>query len=393
MSKIVRLKKRKEESLLRFHPWVFSGAISVIEGDPEEGDVVDVYTHSGEWIAVGHIQIGSIAVRVLSFRKKNIDNLFWEDRIREAYELRLNLGLIDRANHNIYRLIYGEGDNLPGLIIDVYGRTAVIQAHSIGMHRSRKNIVEALKTVIGNKIGAVYYKSETTLPYNSNLDPVNGYIFGKKIDEEYFEYGLKMPIDWVGGQKTGFFIDQRENRALLESLSANRTVLNMFCYTGGFSIAALRGGANMVHSVDSSSKAMELTTEGIEMNFPADNRHKEYVEDAFKFLDNMEPLYDIIVLDPPAFAKHKDAVRNALIGYRRLNVKALSKIKPGGLLFSFSCSQIITKDQFRTSLFTAAAIAKKDVRVLYQLHQPFDHPINIFHPEGEYLKGYVLYVE
>lgn len=393
MSKRIQLKKGKEESLLRFHPWIFSGAISVIEGNPEEGDVVDVYTHSGEWIAVGHIQTSSIAVRVLSFRKQTIDNKFWEKRISKAYELRCSLGLTGLKDHNIYRLVHGEGDNLPGLIIDIYGKTAVMQAHSIGMHLSREALVVALRVVLGDKISSIYYKSETTLPYNSDFDRTNGYIYGNRINEEYLEYGLKMPVDWASGQKTGLFIDQRESRALLESLSCGRSVLNMFCYTGGFSIAALRGGAIKVHSVDSSAKAIELTKKGLEENFPSDNRHEEYAEDAFKFLDNMEPEYDMIVLDPPAFAKHRDALRNALIGYRRLNGKALAKIKPGGLLFTFSCSQIVTKEQFRTSLFTAAALAKRNVRLLYQLHQPPDHPINMYHPEGEYLKGFVLYVE
>lgn len=393
MQKSVILKRGKEESLLRFHPWVFSGAIADIKGEPDEGDVVDVYTNDGKWIAVGHIQVGSIAVRVLSFKQEKIDADFWFRRLKVAFDLRSSLGLTDRDDHNIYRLVHGEGDNLPGLVIDVYGHTAVLQAHSVGMHCNRMDIADALMRVIGDRIKGIYYKSETTLPFKADIDRGNGYIMGGPTDDTPLEYGMKMPVDWISGQKTGLFIDQRENRALLERYSKGRSVLNMFCYTGGFSLAALRGGAKLVHSVDSSARAIELTAGGVEDNFPGDTRHAAFAEDAFKYLERMDPIYDLIILDPPAFAKHKDALKHALIGYRRLNQKAMEKIKPGGILFTFSCSQVVSKDQFRTAVFTAAAQAGRSVKILYQLHQPADHPINIFHPEGEYLKGLVVSVE
>ena len=393
MQKSVILKRGKEESLLRFHPWVFSGAIADIKGEPDEGDVVDVYTHDGKWIAVGHIQVGSIAVRVLSFKQEKIDADFWLRRLKVAFDLRSSLGLTDRDDHNIYRLVHGEGDNLPGLVIDVYGHTAVLQAHSVGMHCNRMDIADALMRVMGDRIKGIYYKSETTLPFKADIDRGNGYIMGGPTDDTPLEYGMKMPVDWISGQKTGLFIDQRENRALLERYSKGRSVLNMFCYTGGFSLAALRGGAKLVHSVDSSARAIELTAGGVEDNFPGDTRHAAFAEDAFKYLERMDPIYDLIILDPPAFAKHKDALKHALIGYRRLNQKAMEKIKPGGILFTFSCSQVVSKDQFRTAVFTAAAQAGRSVKILYQLHQPADHPINIFHPEGEYLKGLVVSVE
>lgn len=394
MLKKVILKKGKEESLLRFHPWIFSGAIAGIEGNPDEGDVVDVYTCSGQWIAVGHIQVGSIAVRVLSFVKRPIDAAFWEEKLQIAFNLRAGLGLTGRSDHNIFRLVHGEGDNLPGLVIDVYGRTAVMQAHSVGMHCQRMEIAAALEKVLAGSIDSIYYKSETTLPFKADIDRGNGYLKGGPSTADVpLEYGMKMPVDWISGQKTGLFIDQRENRALLERCARGRSVLNMFCYTGGFSLAALRGGAELVHSVDASARAIELTQGGVENNFPGDSRHKAFVQDAFKYLDEMDPVYDLIILDPPAFAKHKDALKHALIGYRRLNQKAMEKIKPGGILFTFSCSQVVTKDQFRMAVFTAAAQAHRSVKILHQLHQPADHPINIFHPEGEYLKGLVLSVE
>ena len=393
MQKSVTLKRGKEESLLRFHPWIFSGAIADIKGAPDEGDIVDVYTHDGKWIAVGHIQVGSIAVRVLSFKQEPIDADFWFRRLSVAFEMRRSLGLTDRKDHNIYRLVHGEGDNLPGLVIDVYGHTAVLQAHSVGMHCNRMDIADALMRVMGDRLNGIYYKSETTLPFKADIDRGNGYIIGGPSDDTPLEYGMKMPVDWISGQKTGLFIDQRENRALLEKYSKGRSVLNMFCYTGGFSLAAMRGGAKLVHSVDSSARAIELTSGGVKDNFPGDTRHAAFAEDAFKYLDRMDPIYDLIILDPPAFAKHKDALKHALIGYRRLNQKAFEKIQPGGILFTFSCSQVVTKDQFRTAVFTAAAQAGRSVKILYQLHQPADHPINIFHPEGEYLKGLVLSVQ
>lgn len=389
----VHLKAGKEESLKRFHPWIFSGAIHHIEGEPEEGEVVRVLTSKNEFIAVGHFQIGSIAVRVLSFADEPIDAAFWHRRLSVAYEMRRAIGVATRADNNTYRLVHGEGDNLPGLVIDVYGKTAVLQAHSVGMHVCRMQIAQALAEVMQGVIENIYYKSETTLPYKADLGQENGFIVGGSPDNVATEYGLKFHVDWLKGQKTGFFVDQRENRSLLERYAQGRSVLNMFCYTGGFSFYAMRGGAKLVHSVDSSAKAIDLTYRNVELNFPGDPRHTAYAEDAFKYLDRMGDQYDLIILDPPAFAKHKDALRNALQGYRKLNAKAFEKIKPGGILFTFSCSQVVTKDHFRTAVFTAAAMSGRRVRILHQLTQPADHPVNIYHPEGEYLKGLVLYVE
>ena len=393
MSKLVILRKGKEESLKRFHPWIFSGAVHHIEGEPIEGDVVEVLNNEGRFIALGHWQIGSIAVRVLTFKRQRIDVDFWKKRLSTALDVRKSIGVSGTAYNNMYRLVHGEGDNLPGLIIDIYGQNAVLQAHSVGMHVSRMQIAEALKAVMGNDLKAVYYKSETTLPFKASLGQENGFILGESNDNVAVENGLKFYIDWLKGQKTGFFVDQRENRVLLEKYSHGRKVLNMFCYTGGFSVYAMRGGAELVHSVDSSAKAVELVNNNIELNFPGDKRHESFAEDAFRFLDEMTTPYDLIILDPPAFAKHKDALKNALRGYTKLNVKALEKISSGGILFTFSCSQAVNKDQFRMAVFTAAALAKRKVRILHQLHQPADHPINIYHPEGEYLKGLVLYVE
>ncbi|MDR0894874.1 MAG: class I SAM-dependent rRNA methyltransferase [Prevotellaceae bacterium] len=391
---IVYLKPGKEESLKRFHPWVFSGAIARIDGKPEEGELVDIYTSHKEFIAKGHFQIGSIAVRVLSFeRDEAIDRDFWRRRLQLAYRMRCGIGLTHLSDHNTYRLVHGEGDNLPGLIIDIYARTAVMQAHSVGMHLCRMKIAEALCEVMGDRIDNIYYKSETTLPFKADLYPENGFLRGGSIDNVALEYGLKFHIDWLKGQKTGFFIDQRENRALLERYAHGRTVLNMFCYTGGFSVYAMRGNARQVHSVDSSAKAIDLTNKNVALNFLGDNRHEAFVEDAFKYLDTIDDRYDLIVLDPPAFAKHRDALRNALQGYRKLNVKAFEKIRSGGILFTFSCSQAVSRETFRTAVFTAAAISGRSVRILHQLTQPADHPVNIYHPEGEYLKGLVLYVE
>ena len=388
--KQIQLKRGKEESLLRFHPWVFSGAIQHIDEDISEGDVVRVVTSSGNFIAVGHYQEGSIAVRVLSFRDVQIDGAFWASRLQSALDMRKTIGLADSPLTNTYRLVHGEGDHLPGLIIDVYDHTAVIQAHSIGMHLCRKEIATQLVHVMGERIGNVYYKSETTLPY---MEPENGFLYGGSEDNIAIENGLKFYVDWLRGQKTGFFVDQRENRSLLERYARKRRVLNMFCYTGGFSFYAMRGGAELVHSVDSSAKAIELTKRNVELNFPGDDRHQAFCEDAFKFLDASDLKYDLIILDPPAFAKHRGALHNALKGYTRLNQKAFQIIQPGSLLFTFSCSQVVTKDHFRNAVFTAAALAHRKVRILHQLHQPADHPINIYHPEGEYLKGLVLYVE
>ena len=393
MYKKIYLKKGKEESLKRFHPWIFSGAIQRTEGDIEEGEVVRVITAGGDFIAVGHYQIGSIAVRVLSFSDVDIDNEFWKSRLLSAYNMRRSVGIVDNPQNNTYRLVHGEGDNIPGLVIDIYGNTAVMQAHSVGIHQQRMAIASCLEEIAGGLIKNVYYKSETTLPYKAELGQEDGFIIGGSDDNVAMENGLKFHVDWLKGQKTGFFVDQRENRSLLEPFAQGKKVLNMFCYTGGFSFYAMRGGAELVHSVDSSAKAIELTTRNVEMNFPGDKRHEAYCEDAFKYLDRMGDRYDLIILDPPAFAKHRGALHNALKGYTRLNLKAFEKIQKGGILFTFSCSQVVTKDNFRNAVFTAAALAGRKVRILHQLHQPADHPINIFHPEGEYLKGLVLYVE
>ena len=392
--KKVYLKPGKEESLKRFHPWVFSGAIARVEGEPEEGEIVDVYTSKKEFIACGHFQIGSIAVRVLSFVQETIDHEFWVRKLAVAKDLRVALGLIGNPQNNTYRLVHGEGDNLPGLIIDVYDHTAVMQAHSAGMQVYRMEIADALSEVRGEVIENIYYKSETTLPFKADLlSTENGFIKGGSPENVAMENGLKFHVDWLKGQKTGFFVDQRENRHLLERYAKGRNVLNMFCYTGGFSFYAMRGGANLVHSVDSSAKAIDLTNENVELNFPGDARHKAYAEDAFKYLDRMGDQYDLIILDPPAFAKHRDALRNALRGYTKLNAKAFEKIRSGGILFTFSCSQVVNKENFRNAVFTAAAQSGRSVRILHQLTQPGDHPVNIYHPEGEYLKGLVLYVE
>ena len=387
------LRKGKSESLKRFHPWVFSGAISNTDGKLNEGEIVRVISHENELMGYGHYQIGSIAVRMLTFKEEPINLVFWQTRLKEAYRLRQTLQLTNRKDNNIYRLIHGEGDQLPGLIIDVYGNTAVMQAHSVGMHLCRHEIAQAIITACGGEIQNVFYKSETTLPYKADLHQENEFLCGNDDGNIATENGLKFYIDWLKGQKTGFFIDQRENRLLLEHYAKNKNVLNMFCYTGGFSVYAMRGGANLVHSVDSSAKAIDLTQANIELNFPGDDRHEAYAEDAFKFLEQAGSNYDLIILDPPAFAKHKDALRHALKGYTRLNAIALRKIQPGGIIFTFSCSQAVNKEQFRLAVFTAAAQSGRHVRILHQIHQPADHPINIYHPEGEYLKGLVLQVE
>jgi 23S rRNA (cytosine1962-C5)-methyltransferase len=390
----IHLKAKKEESLRRFHPWVFSGAIDRMDGQPEEGDLVRVVSKSGEFLAVGQYQIGSIAVRIFSFDEEPIDDDFLRHRLQVAFELRQTLGLIRGDENNAYRLVHGEGDHLPGLVIDVYAHTAVMQAHTPGMHRLRRRLAEALIQVAGADIRHVYYKSETTLPFKADLDPENGYLIGGEGNSDIaVENGLKFHVDWLKGQKTGFFVDQRDNRSCVEHYARGRNVLNMFCYTGGFSFYAMRGGANLVHSVDSSAQAIELTRRNVELNFPGDARHEAICEEAFKYLDRAGDQYDLIILDPPAFAKHRKVLHNALQGYRRLNAKAFEKIRPGGILFTFSCSQVVTKEDFRCAVFSAAAQSGRRVRILHQLHQPADHPINIYHPEGEYLKGLVLYVE
>ena len=393
MYKNIYLKHGKEESLKRFHPWIFSGAIHHMDDGIAEGDTVRVITADGSCIAVGHYQKGTITIRVLSFQDIVIDESFWRSRIQSALAMRECIGMANNPDNNTYRLVHGEGDCLPGLVIDCYGTTAVMQAHSVGMHVCREQICKVLVDVMGERIRNVYYKSETTLPFKAALGQENGFIYGHTDDNTAVENGLKFHVDWLKGQKTGFFVDQRENRLLLEHYAKGKSVLNMFCYTGGFSVYAMRGGAKIVHSVDSSAKAVELTNLNVAMNFPDDNRHEAFCEDAFKYLDENDKKYDLIVLDPPAFAKHRMALHNALKGYIRLNIKGLQRIKPGGILFTFSCSQAVSKENFRNAVFTAAAQAGRNVRILHQLHQPADHPVNIFHPEGEYLKGLVLYVE
>lgn len=393
MNKTIKLKKGKEESLLRRHPWVFSGAVASLPEGLEEGETVTVVSSAGEILGTGHFQIGSIAVRILEFGADRLPDDFYSRRLLNAFALRQSLGLI-RPDNNCYRLIHGEGDFVPGLIVDIYGDTAVMQAHSPGIHFARHAIAGALTELPGAGIRNVFYKSETTLPYKAHLDPENEYLAGNYDGNIALENGLQFNIDWMRGQKTGFFVDQRENRLLLQHYASGRKVLNMFCYTGGFSVYAMRGDALAVDSVDSSAKATALTDANIALNFPGDNRHRTFSTDAFRFLADMEKdTYDLIVLDPPAFAKHRNALKNGLMGYRKLNARAFEKIRSGGILFTFSCSQVVTKEMFRLAVFSAAAQSRRKVRILHQLTQPADHPIDISHPEGEYLKGLVLYVE
>ena len=393
------LRKGKEESLLRRHPWIFSGAIDHIRAEEEsdfaEGALVEVYSRSGDFIAQGHYQIGSIAVRVLSFEREAIDQAWWNRRIAVAHDVRRTLGLTDDPATTCYRLVHGEGDSLPGLVVDIYGTTAVIQCHSVGMYRSRQEIAAALRATYGERLTAIYDKSSQTLPYKADLGAVDGYLRGhaERASQVVLEHGERFLVNWEEGQKTGFFLDQRENRELVKRYAAGRTVLNTFCYTGGFSVYALSGGAKEVVSVDSSERAVELATENMKLNFRDTANHTEIAADAVEYLKEIGDRYDLIILDPPAFAKHHKVLSNAMQGYRRLNARALSQIRPGGILFTFSCSQAVSKELFRTTVFSAAAIAGRKVRILHQLTQPADHPINIYHPEGEYLKGLVLYVE
>ena len=386
------LKSGKDQSVLRYHPWVFSGAIKKIYGNPSEGDVVDVFDNKDTFLAVGHYQPSSIAVRILSFEKIIPDTDFFRKRIRSAIEYRRNLGLIDNDNTNVFRLVHAEGDNLPGLIIDYYNGVAVMQMHSVGMYRMRQDIASILFELLGNRLNAVYDKSESTIPFMSGIKGTNEFIAGKSDPVIVTEEGRKFKVDWTTGQKTGFFIDQRENRKILVNFTRGRDVLNMFGYTGSFSVYAM-GNARTVHTVDSSASAIELADENIRLNFGDDQRHKSFQVDAFEYLNDIKDKYDLIILDPPAFAKHNNVLSNALQGYKRLNMKAIEQIRPGGIIFTFSCSQVVTRENFRKSVFAAAANTGRNVRIIHQLSQPPDHPVNIYHPESEYLKGLVIYVE
>ncbi len=389
----VILKSGKDQSVRRYHPWIFSGAIKKIIGNVNEGDLVIVTDNKDEFLALGHYQIGSIAVRILTFKDKKIDSWFWKDKISKAYNLRKKFGLAENDNNNVYRLVHAEGDGLPGLIIDYYNGTAVLQMHSIGMYLNKEAIIEAIKEIYGDNLNAIYNKSESTIPFKSEIKTKNGYVYGSSSESVVLEYGNRFKINWEEGQKTGFFIDQRENRKLVSEYSKDKNVLNVFGYTGGFSVYAMQGGAKSVHSVDSSKKAIDLTNENMGLNFEDTSRHEAFALDAFEFLNEIDNKYDLIILDPPAFAKHHNVLHNALQGYKRLNIKAIEQIKPGGLLFTFSCSQVVSKENFRKTIFTAAANTGRNVRILHQLSQPVDHPVNIYHPESEYLKGLVVYVE
>lgn len=391
--KIVKLKRGKDESLNRWHPWIFSGAIATADPELQEGDTVAVYSSDMRLIGRGHFAYGSIAVRIIAWGDEQLDNNLYCRLLNAAWMMRRSIG-IPGKDSDCYRLVHGEGDWLPGLVVDVYGSTAVLQAHSAGMHYARHSIANALTQIHGAGIKNVYYKSESTLPFKANIAAENGYIVGRADGDIAMENGLRFAVDWLKGQKTGFFLDQRENRSIVEQRSNGRRLLNMMCYTGGFSVYALRGGAERVDSVDSSSMAIELARRNVELNFPSCTKHNAYAEDAFRFLAKINKGdYDMIILDPPAFAKHRSAVRNALIGYRRLNAKAIEQIANGGLLFTFSCSQAVSREEFRLAVMTAAAQTGRKVRILQQLSQPADHPINIYHPESEYLKGLLLYVE
>ena len=387
------LKPKREESLRRFHPWIFSGAVKKIEGSPAEGDVVQVFSADGIFLAMGHYQpTGSITVRVLSFTQQPVDRIFWKEKLQKAYILRQNMGLAENPQTTAYRLVHGEGDGLPGLVIDIYGHTAVIQAHTVGMYRQRHMLAELLTEIYGEQLTAMYDKSESTLFAKNGT--ANGYLFGQKSgDTAFTEYGHRFVADWEGGQKTGFFIDQRENRHLVEQYAKDRTVLNMFGYTGAFSVYALSGGAREVHTVDVSQKAIDAANRHVALNFSDSVHHQGIVSDCFDFLNGMPPIYDLMIVDPPAFAKNLHALDNALQAYKRLNAKAIAAIRQGGIYFTFSCSQAVTWEKFRAVIFSAAAIAGRQARIIYQLTQPADHPVNIFHPEGEYLKGLALFID
>lgn len=389
----VILKSGKEQSIRRLHPWVFSGAIKEMSRKPAEGDVVEVLDNKNEFLALGHFQVGSIAVRIFSFEKVRIDDIFWKNKLKAAINFRQQLGYFDNPDLNVFRLVHGEGDDMPGLIVDYYNGTAVLQAHSVGMYLLREKLALLLKQLLSDKLTAVYDKSEGTLPFKAGLDPHDAYLLGESQQNEVMEYGNRFSIDWEQGQKTGFFIDQRENRKLLADYSSGKKVCNVFGYTGGFSVYALKAGATLVHSVDASKQAIELTRKNVELNFGSNAPHEGFARDAFDFFNQTKEAYDVIVLDPPAFAKHQKALHNALQGYKKINQKALEQIKPGGILFTFSCSQAVSREEFRKSVFAASVNAGRKVRILHQLTQPADHPISIYHPESEYLKGLVLHVE
>lgn len=389
----VVVKSGKDQSLLRFHPWVFSGAIKKMYGTPAEGDLVKVYSNKDQFLGIGHYQVGSIAIRIVSFEEVEPDYNFWKSKIESAWNLRKKLGFENNTETNVFRLIHAEGDGMPGLVVDFYNGTAVMQMHSIGMYLIREELVKAMQEVMGDKLKAVYNKSEKTLPFKADVTSEDGYLFGSESENEVAEYGLRFKVDWEKGQKTGFFIDQRENRKLVQDYSKDRDVLNMFCYTGGFSFYAMQGGAKSVHSVDASAKAIDLTDENVELNFPGDTRHKSTVIDGFEYLKDIQDKYDLIILDPPAFAKHRKTLPQALKGYKRINTRAFEQIRKGGIVFTFSCSQVVSKEKFREAVFSAAAISGRNVRILHQMSQPVDHPVNIYHPESDYLKGLVLYVE
>lgn len=389
----VVLKSGKDQSVRRYHPWVFSGAIKKIYGHVNEGDIVDVYDNKNEFLALGHYQVGSIAVRIFSFEQLEVNQEFWAKKIKKAFKMREDLGLFKEGYNNTFRLFHAEGDGIPGLIIDFYNGTAVMQTHSVGVYLMREQIVEALKSAMGEQLKAIYDKSENTLPFKAGIEAKNELIYGEPESKEALEYGNKFLIDWEQGQKTGFFVDQRENRKLLGEMAKGRDVLNMFCYTGGFSVYAMQGGANMVHSVDASARAIDLTNDNIKANFPEATNHEAFAVDAFEYMQGIKDKYDLIILDPPAFAKHHNVLHNALQGYKKLNRIALEQIRSGGILFTFSCSQVVSKENFRKMLFTAAANTGRTVKIMHQLSQPLDHPVNIYHPEGEYLKGLVVYVE
>ncbi|NTW31714.1 MAG: class I SAM-dependent rRNA methyltransferase [Bacteroidetes bacterium] len=389
----VVLKQGKDDAIKRFHPWIFSGAIKNILGCPKEGDVVEVFSNNGDYLGTGHFQTGTITVRVFSFQQLTPDFEFWKSCLQKAYYLRKELGFTDNSETNVYRLVNAEGDNLPGLIIDYYNGSIVIQAHSIGMYLIRDQIAKALTEIYGGKLNTIFDKSSETLSRMNLANSENEFLLGNKVENEVMEYGNKFIVDSEKGQKTGFFIDQRENRKLIERYAKNKKVLNTFCYTGGFSVYALKAGAIEVHSVDSSKKAIELTEKNILLNELDIHKHQSFQLDAMDFLKDIDQKYDLIILDPPAFAKHNSSKRNALQAYKRINLQAIQQIRKSGIIFTFSCSQVVDRNLFYSTVVSAAILSGRNVKIIHQLSQPSDHPLSAFHPEGEYLKGLVLFVE